>query len=514
MGEEWCTEHLKSLEIVDRRTNALTELKSHLIHVGNNDTAIYDQVLSSKNLFACLSETNRYFVDAFLVNMQLITNSFSDYSEDSTLACDVLAICMSNLELEKSIQNMSLLESALTHQNPKVQALGCIEVSRILRNCPHGIKDVNIVIALIGCLKSEELNVSLPCIPILVQLLPQFIDMSTVIGRFVQTLDGEANVKARTYEIAVKIAKDTAELLNKLETVLERAVADLESNDILFQLNIIEILSELAEHEHGLVYLENKGVFMKLLKEVEQVSQNPLRNFVVPGLMKFYGRIAESHPEKIFEQSPQVIYALFDSLVISLDYTILPTALDTLGILARSRKGKIYLENSFGPNIKQTLNDMSVNIQNLPTDLKIRILECLVNIFYTNPAENDNQLASITESWYSIFAQNEQNLQFVFKYIQNPFPDIKGAAYALLKTICQLKWGHDRLNKTGGLIEYLLDRSTESEKDLKIVKYEIICLLAESNVFPPRILVHLKSYVGEGAFYVRGMTEVAVEGAQ
>lgn len=59
MGEEWCTEHLKSLEIVDRRTNALTELKSLVQQF--NDSAVYDKILSSKNLFECLNETNRYF---------------------------------------------------------------------------------------------------------------------------------------------------------------------------------------------------------------------------------------------------------------------------------------------------------------------------------------------------------------------------------------------------------------------------------------------------------------------
>lgn len=68
MDEEWCTEHLKSLQIVDRRTNALTELKSHLITAGNNDAAIYDRVLSSKNLFECLNETNRYFFHFFVLD--------------------------------------------------------------------------------------------------------------------------------------------------------------------------------------------------------------------------------------------------------------------------------------------------------------------------------------------------------------------------------------------------------------------------------------------------------------
>lgn len=421
---------------------------------------------------------------------------------------------MSNLEIEKSVKNTSLLESALTHRNPKVQALGCNEISRILRNCPNEIKDVSIVIALIDCLKSPELSVSLPCIPILAQLIPKFIEITTVNTRFMQTLNGDASVKCRSYEIAVKIGKETPEFLTKMEFVLEKAIVDLGSKDILFQLNVMEILSELAENDHGLVYLENKGVFSSLLKEVEQINENPMSNLIIPGLIKFYGKIAGNYPEKIFENYPQVIHALFDCLVIALDFTILPTALDTLGILGRSRNGKIYLENNFGQKMKQTLHEMSVNIQNLPSDLKIRIIDCLTNLFYTNPVENDNQVTCITESWYMILSQNDQTLQFVFKFIQNPFPDIKGAAFGLLKAICHLKWGHERLNKTGGLIEFLLDRTTESDKDLKIIKYEIICLLAESNVFSPRILVQLKSYVSEGAFYVRGVTEVAVEGAQ
>lgn len=119
----------------------------------------------------------------------------------------------------------------------------------------------------------------------------------------------------------------------------------------------------------------------------------------------------------------------------------------------------------------------------------------------------------ITESWYETLSPENQNLQFVFVYVQNPFPDIKGATYGLLRSICLHKWGHERLYKTGGFIEFLLDRNTEFDKDLIQTKFDIIHLLSESMVFTAAILVKLKQYVGQGAFFVQSVNEVAFEGA-
>lgn len=101
----------------------------------------------------------------------------------------------------------------------------------------------------------------------------------------------------------------------------------------------------------------------------------------------------------------------------------------------------------------------------------------------------------------------------MFVYAQNPFPDIKEAAFSLLRSICQHKWGHQRLQNTGGFIEFLLDRSTEFDKDLIQTKYEIIQLLAESSVFNAGTIAKFKKYVSQGAFFVQGVTEVTAEGA-
>ena len=99
-------------------------------------------------------------------------------------------------------------------------------------------------------------------------------------------------------------------------------------------------------------------------------------------------------------------------------------------------------------------------------------------------------------------------------YCKNPFPDIKVAALGLLKAICTHKWGQEYLKNSGGFIEYLLDRKTDFDKHAIQEKYDVIKLLSTSTVFDAQIIVELKRYVADGAFYKETITEVAIEGGE
>lgn len=417
---------------------------------------------------------------------------------------------MNNLSLEKTLSNVDLLSKTLSHKNPAVKVLGINEMSRIVRHAPSAIQNPDIVLSLIECLKSDEYNVGTSCINLLVAVLPPFLTLKAVKSNLEQTFEAPEVVQCRTYEIGVKIGRQSPELLERVEFILDRMVADLNSDDILLQLNVLKLLSEFPTAQHGLVYLENKGVFANLLKKIEMVQQHPLGNLQIPGLMEFFGNVGSIHPSKVFEEYPAAVNALFDCIQTN-EYNLLPTGYDTLGYLSRTADGKKYFDHRFGPRIRDVLADIGSNIKSLPTELKIRALECLSNLFYIAPDQLDNQITCITESWYATLSPDNQNLQFVLIYAQNPFPDIKTAAFILLKSISLHKWGHQRLQKTGGFIEFLLDRNTEFEKDLIRTKYEIIQVLSESNVFNVATIVQLKKYVSEGAFFVQSVNEVAFE---
>lgn len=62
-----------------------------------------------------------------------------------------------------------------------------------------------------------------------------------------------------------------------------------------------------------------------------------------------------------------------------------------------------------------------------------------------------------------------------------------------------------------GFVEYLLDRSTESEKRTKEAKYDIIKRLSNSVAFDTSIITRLRTYVDEGPFYSESVLEVAME---
>lgn len=70
--------------------------------------------------------------------------------------------------------------------------------------------------------------------------------------------------------------------------------------------------------------------------------------------------------------------------------------------------------------------------------------------------------------------------------------------------------------RTAGFVEFLLDRHVDFDKEVKQEKYALIQRLAATatavTAFEKHIGVRLREYVQQGAFYVAGEMEVAVEG--
>lgn len=183
------------------------------------------------------------------------------------------------------------------------------------------------------------------------------------------------------------------------------------------------------------------------------------------------------------------------------------------GQLARSYDGKILLNELHASKLNETLNDIGKSIHNLPILLQTRALYCLETLFQTDATElPNNQICSITEYWFSSLTGTNQ-LTFVQDFCRNPFPEIKIAALGLLRAICTYKWGQRALCETAGFIEYLLDRNTEFHKDAILEKYDVIKTLADSSVFDASTILQIRQYIKDGAFYVQGVMEVAVESA-
>ena len=70
--------------------------------------------------------------------------------------------------------------------------------------------------------------------------------------------------------------------------LLQQFLNELHKDDILLQLNCLELLSDLAVTEHGLLYLDQEGVVGKLETLMQMTENDPLASFLIPGKYKSY----------------------------------------------------------------------------------------------------------------------------------------------------------------------------------------------------------------------------------
>lgn len=439
---------------------------------------------------------------------------FGYFSEKNKVACDVLSICFSNLEIKENTENSnsSILERCLTFPNDDVKFLGLNELYRSISKSKSEKNDLNMLLSAIKCLSVNETKVGTAAaklVGILLINFPEFLDNSIVIEHLEELMNGNDITKCRIYEMAAELVASSDQISSKLEFILDRTVKELDNKDILLQMNILKILEILTLTNHGFQYLEKRNIIVKLIGRIEKMELSPLDKIMVPGLMKFFGKLAMNYPEKIYNGYPIVIETLLDSIS-SGDLNILPAAFDTLGYLAQKNDGKICLSTIFDSKINQTLTDVGEFFRNLPTEVKLRGLTCFKLLFENSSEEENNQISTITETWHYALTNSHQ-LNFIMDFCKNSFLDIKVCGLGVAKSLSTYQWAQKALQNTAGFSEYLLDR-IEHDPQILREKYEIIVNLSKSTVFDEQTLHYLNNYIKDGVFYIPRRVEVAIEG--
>lgn len=163
-------------------------------------------------------------------------------------------------------------------------------------------------------------------------------------------------------------------------------------------------------------------------------------------------------------------------------------------------------------------------LPSLPTEVRIRALNCIENLLRDVRVDT----IQLTEKWYHLLGPEPMDV--ISKYAKNPFVELRLAGLGVVNAIACQPWGQEAIKNTPGaiqtsqpllccltcyftgLIEFLLDRSIETDKECKEAKYDIIKLLSQSTVFDHGQQEKLQVFVREGPFYVQAVTEVAIEG--
>lgn len=359
---------------------------------------------------------------------------------------------MTNLQLNEEPDLSDIVEKIIKNPNAKVQTVAVRFVEKNLKQSP-ALHNVGTVLLFIECLQSSETSVGVPSIQILIDLLTMqqnFLDDSAVKQQLEAALTtANETVALRIYSIAVGVSRKSAEMLDKTEFLLERCLSEIDKTDILVLMNVLEVLKDLCLESYGLVYLENKGVFTKLMKKIETAGEDPLSSIIIPGLMKFFGSVAIIFPEKIFNAYPGLINLLFNCLL-SDDFLLLHSALATLGNLARFENGKRALDGLDADQCAKVMTHIAKAIPSYPSELKVRALNCIENVFWVDSSiPRNNQINYICQKWFSCIFGSD--LSTLLGFCQNPFDDIAISAFKCLLSLSHHDFGQRGVALTGEL---------------------------------------------------------------
>lgn len=363
------------------------------------------------------------------------------------LAYDILDLCMTNLKISDEPDLYDIVEMVLKHQNAKVTTVAVRFVEKNLAQSP-ALHNVGTVLLFIECLQYHETSVGVPSIKILIDLLSMsnFLDDPAVKHHLLSALQkDDETVNLRVYSVAVGVARRDSSMLDKVEFLLEKSLQEIDKQDVLLLMNLLEVLKDICLESYGLAYLENKGVFAKLMKRIETINEDPLASsLLIPGLMKFFGNVAAVHPEKIFNAYPALINTLFNCFF-SEDFQLLYTALDTLGYLAKFEDGKRALDSLDSDKV---MAHISSAIKNYPSELKIRALNCFENVFWIDTSiPRNNQINYICQKWFKVIFGTE--LSMLLNFCHNPFDDISLSSFKCLLSLIHHDFGQKAVGATG-----------------------------------------------------------------
>ena len=163
--------------------------------------------------------------------------------------------------------------------------------------------------------------------------------------------------------------------------------------------------------------------------------------------------------------------------------------------------------------MKRALASIGASIRDSPSEVRSRCINAVHHLIDLNYADQDEKTLALTEKWFR--SLTPKPIDLFLQLSGQPFPELRCAALRIFQSLARQQWGRLALNNHPGFNEYLLDRSTESDKQGKEHKYEIVRTLVEAKdsdeIFGRPYVLKLKVYQNEGPFFVRAQAEVAME---
>lgn len=343
----------------------------------------------------------------------------------------------------------------------------------------------------------------------------------------------------RVFELFIRLSSKSDRYLaecNKcfnLDKLIQIELSN-KNDDILSKLNCIELLKHLAETKQGYEYLSNNGHLKNLALYLSHDCEIDIlsASLLIPGIVKLFGSSAYRHPVNVFNQYPEFYQYLLNT-VLDDNYNNndskanICLSIDTLAHIFENNEAKsILIENYKEVLLQKIFKRLLYFIQYAINELRIKSIYCFSSLISSNLKSNIilnslsmDYVSSLTYNLFECFIKettSEKFFNLLLNYAKQPFMEIRLATQSCFNAFVQTKWGSEYLLKNSNkseFLKYLLDRSTELEKEGRMSKYELVKSVSNSEFIHELIdaaqFKLIEIYIREGPYYIQ--REVAVE---
>ncbi|XP_047424913.1 26S proteasome non-ATPase regulatory subunit 5 [Mugil cephalus] len=446
--------------------------------------------------------------------------------EQIKLCVDILERILMALSPAHVIQNYRVeLQGGLTHPNEGVKILALTQIGRIVAH-PDAVAEIlnyhDILRGVIQCIGEENMAVAKQAIQALSKLshskpgLDKLFN-SDLLKAMKDVMAISDIIRYRIYELVVEISSVSPISLGYCANsgLISQLLGELTGDDVLIRATAIEMVTTLAQSQHGRQYLAKQGIMDKIANMIRGAETDPFSSFYLPGLVKFFGNLAiMDSPQQVCETYPVFQNKVFE-MALDPDPAMIGVALDTLGLLGSTVEGKQVLQKT-GEKFKSVLSRMSQLASSGATELRVRSLDAISQILTLQPEQQTEDLLALTESWFHVLSN--QPMDMIQHISTQPFPELHCGALRIFTAIAAQPWGQKLMIRTPGFVEFLLDRTTGQTKEAKDAKFELVGALVSSStaaeILGSQHYIRLKTYLKEGPYYVSAVAAVGTEGAE
>lgn len=486
------------------RLPALLDGKAYLV---NMNVATLKQLISAQEvalLFPCLNTNDAEQISTVVFILKLLLPILSVESKFEVLSqslCAGLSHCNSEV---KSLCLQEFKDCCMTEVGNAAMAESKDVIGKIVQLV--GDSDMSIALSAADVL-SEFGSFSLEGAKVLLR--------GELLENIVNIMKKDDNVRYRFYDIIVKIQSNSTEHLAICDSsnLLKRLVSELMGDDVLVRVVCVATLSEMAMHSHSLEYLKSKGVIDRLILLIANASSDPMSDLYMPEVIKFFGKMCyQDGPQNVISLFPRFVEMIF-GLIDDCDSVKKKIGIETLGFIGQTVEGKHVLAKE-GPKIVKALEEIGSIIQAEGTDLKLIAVNAMSQLLHINISDQTEDLVNLSLKWFQCISS--EPVDTILSLCRQPFTSVKCAGFHLIKTLSLFDWGLEALVEFPTFVEFILDRSADSNKESKDARYEAVKGIAECprciHVFGNHNYLKFQAYVKEGPLYQVVLNpEVAME---